>query len=103
MFKRIQHKSTVRVVACLAFLGAGALFFQPAESQALPSFQSITTYYSDGSFSGAIGRRIMRCNGSKSMTGTASEYYMVCTDPCDPDGEEGQCLLCSPDTGCVVQ
>lgn len=67
-------------VLVLALLG-GTLLTHTAD--ALPDHATRTTYYSDATYSTAVGHRFVLCNGATGQFGTTSPYFKVYETPCN--------------------
>ena len=73
------------IVLAVALSGLGAVSLsQPAE--ALPTFEKITYYYSDATYTNLVGWRVnLSCQypwGQGPLNGTATAYKIVETEPC---------------------
>jgi len=61
----------------------GLLLLLALPAFALPDYEIERTYFD--AYGNEVGLFILYCNGSTSMTGTATEYYTEIHDPCNMD------------------
>ncbi len=74
--------SVLIVFAVLLLMLISKASFIPG-AYALPAFSSTITYYSDGTYTVAVGSRDISCAGAWVREGTATQYYSIDSlDPC---------------------
>ena len=76
--------------------------------QELPSYEVQTTFYSDATFSVAVGFSTFSCEGDRELDGTRTSYRYDRQYPClnTPSFPGGCCYICSYNPGqqtCVLQ